>query len=286
MIICSIFGILFAFIFILIVLIYRQCQTLTIFLVLNSTLAGLLANVACISQAIYQLLDVGNDRLCAVRGLLLQAGTGVLYHTLCVQAFYRLFVTVYSTRRYLQTKQFIGLIVLIQWIFSATFGLPILFIGRITYQAGSRICQVSLEDISFIYFSLVIFFLPLIIIIIIYVQIVQYMKRTPFSTGNRLNTLVNDVRRQSELRLIRRILTLVIILFLLGFPYSLFYLLIHLHIISPWAYMARVSYLFITFGQSASMLINLITTDNVRNCLIDAIRKCSTRENRVQRVNT
>ena len=112
------------------------------------------------------------------------------------------------------------------------------------------------------------------------------MKRTPFSTGNRLNTSVNDVRHQSELRLIRRILTLVIILFLLGFPYSLFYLLIHLHIISPWAYMARVSYLFITFGQSASMLINLITTDDVRNCLIDIIRKYSTRENRVQRVNT
>lgn len=145
MIICSVFGILFAFVFILIVLIYRQCQTLTIFLVLNSTLAGLLANIACISQAIYQLLDVGNDRLCAVRGLLLQAGTGVLYHTLCVQAFYRLFVTVYSTRRYLQSKQFIGLMVLIQWIFSASFGLPALFMDRITYQAGSRICQVCVK---------------------------------------------------------------------------------------------------------------------------------------------
>ena len=112
------------------------------------------------------------------------------------------------------------------------------------------------------------------------------MKQTPFSTLNRLNTPVNDSRRQSELRLIRRILTLVIILFLLGFPYSLFYLLINLHIISPWAYIARVSYLFITFSQSASMLINLITTDDVRNCLIDLIRKCFTKEIRVQRVNT
>ncbi|UJR14351.1 hypothetical protein I4U23_001347 [Adineta vaga] len=286
MIVCCTFGIFFAFVFIIIVMFHRRCHTLTIFLVLNSTIAGLIANLTCISQAIYQLLDVGNDRLCNIRGLLLQIGTGVLYHTLCVQAFYRLFVTVYSTQQYLQTTRFIILMVLIQWIFSASFGLPIFFTNRITYQSGSRICQVSLEDtIGFVYFSLVIFFLPLIIIIIIYFQIVQYMKRTPFSTTYRSNTLISQNRRQSELRLIRRILTLVIILFILGFPYSLFYLLIQSHIMSPWPYMARISYLFITFGQSASMLINLITTDDVRKSLIDIIRKCASKQTQVQRVN-
>jgi hypothetical protein len=151
MIICSVFGIIFAFLFIIIVVTHRQCHTLTILLVLNSTIAGLFANMTCISQAIYQLIDLGNDPLCAVRGLLLQAGTGVLYHTLCIQALHRLFVTVYSTRRYLQTKHFSILMVVIQWIFSTTFGLPMLLTGRIKYQSGSRICQVKFKDLSFSY---------------------------------------------------------------------------------------------------------------------------------------
>jgi hypothetical protein len=145
MIVCSTFGIFFAFIFIIIVSTHRECHTLTILLVLNSTLGGLLANITCISQVVYQLLDLGNDTLCAIRGLFLQAGTGVFYHTLCVQALHRLFVTVYSTRRYFQTTRFNIYMVVVQWIFSATFGLPFLLTGRITYQPGSRICQVKFK---------------------------------------------------------------------------------------------------------------------------------------------
>ncbi len=147
MIICSIFGMSCGFMFIIIVATHHQCHTLTIFLVLNSTVAGLIANITCISQAVYQLIDLGNDTLCAIRGLFLQAGTGVLYHTLCVQALHRLFVTVYSTRRYLQTVRFNIYMVVVQWVFSATFGLPFFLTGRITYQPGSRICQVKFKDL-------------------------------------------------------------------------------------------------------------------------------------------
>lgn len=145
MIVCSIFGIICACIFITIVMIQCRCHTITIYLVLNSTVAGLIANITCMSQAIYQLLNIGNDILCPIRGLLLQASTGVLYHSLCVQALHRLFVTVYSTRRYLQTKQFNISMIIIQWIFSSIFGLPALLTGRITYQSGSRICQVKMK---------------------------------------------------------------------------------------------------------------------------------------------
>jgi len=146
MIVCSIFGIICALIFIIIVAIQRPCHKLTILLVLNSTIAGLIANMTCLSQATYQLIDLGNDTLCTIRGLFLQTSTGILYHTLCVQALYRLFVTVYSTRRYLQTIRFNISMVVIQWIFSTTFGLPIFFLNRIRYQSGSRICQVKFKD--------------------------------------------------------------------------------------------------------------------------------------------
>jgi hypothetical protein len=133
------------------------------------------------------------------------------------------------------------------------------------------------DTISFIYFSLTIFFIPLIMIVCIYYHIVQYMKGNPFSTVNRC-TVAQQRRQQCELRLIRRILLLIIILFVLGFPYSFFYLAIHFRLMFLWPSMPRISYLFITFGQSASMFINLITTDNVRISLMNIIRKCSYKE--------
>jgi hypothetical protein len=145
MIVYSIFGIICALIFIIIVATHRQCHTLTILLVLNSSIAGLIANITCACQGIYQLLDLGNDALCAVRGFLLHATTGLLYHTLCVQALYRLFVTVYSTRRYLQTTRFNIYMVVVQWIFSITFGLPTLLTGHVVYYPVGRICQVKKE---------------------------------------------------------------------------------------------------------------------------------------------
>ena len=156
MIICSIFGILCAVLFILIICFNRQCHRLTVLFVLNSTLAGLIANVTCICQAIYQLIDHSDDRLCPFRGFLLQTSTGMLYHTLCVQAFHRLFVTVYSTRRSLQTQQMTVIMVILQWIISSGFALPLLFTNRFIYQSGSRICQVEnemfIEDWNYILF--------------------------------------------------------------------------------------------------------------------------------------
>ena len=143
MIVSSIIGLICACIFILIVIKNQQCHTLTIYLVLNSTIAGLIANLTCFTQGIYQLLDLGHDYLCTIRGLLLQVTTGMLYHTLCVQALHRLFVTVYANRRCLQTKRSNIWLIVGQWTFSILFGLPICLTDRIQYQSGSRICQVK-----------------------------------------------------------------------------------------------------------------------------------------------
>lgn len=92
----------------------------------------------------YQLISDGSDRLCVLRGYLLYTGTGLLYHTLCVHALHRLFVFVLRTRRYLQSKKVLGLIILAQWVISASFVVPIVLDGRIRYNPISRICLVSL----------------------------------------------------------------------------------------------------------------------------------------------
>ena len=139
----GVFGTCTAFVFILIVALHRQCHTATIFLVLNSVVAGLVANLVFSIQSVYQLVGDGNDALCILRGYAIHSSAGVIYHTLSVQALHRLFVTVLARRRYLQSKRFLMALVGVQWFFSSCFVLPILLTGKIRYNPGSRICLVG-----------------------------------------------------------------------------------------------------------------------------------------------
>jgi hypothetical protein len=147
MFLCSVFGIVCALIFISVVIIYRQCRTMTTLLVLNSIIAGFVANIVYACQALYQLISDENDKLCVFRGFLLHDTCGLLYHTFCVQALYRLSATTSAQERYFRSKRVIMYIVLLQWLISLNFGLPILLNGQIKYQAGSRICQVDRFEI-------------------------------------------------------------------------------------------------------------------------------------------
>ena len=135
---CSLFGLICSLTFILIVLTHRPFQTVTIMLAFNSAVAGFIINFTCGCQAIYQMVSDGNDQFCSFRGFLLHAATGLLYHTLCVQALRSLFVVVFSAQRSLQSKPMIA---------SITIAIPALVMGRIVYQAGSHICQVWLETL-------------------------------------------------------------------------------------------------------------------------------------------
>ncbi|CAF1035100.1 unnamed protein product [Adineta steineri] len=273
MLLCSIFGIIFAMIFIGIVASHRQFHTSTIMLALNSAIAGIIVNVTCCCQAIYQLTSDGNDKLCSFRGFLLHAGAGLLYQTLCVQAFHRLFVVVFATRRYLRSTKVIASITIIQWLISMTFGIPALMIGRIVYQSGSRICQASLNDlIIFLYLSIFIYFCPITIIVLIYIRIVHFTKQHTFTTNNQ-HSAANRHRQRRELRFIRRLLIIVGVIFFMSFPYLIFFLRAQFF---PHAeslpYAQRVSFVSLSFGFSIWMLLNLIFTDKVRKHLIKTIQ--------------
>jgi len=147
MFLSSIIGIVCSLIFIAVVAFDRRCRTLIILITLNSTLAGLIINVIYASQSVYQMLGDTPDVLCVFRGFLLNCSTGLFYHTLCIQALYRLFVTVYAHRRSLQSKYVIGSTIIIQWLISIIFAIPILLMGRIKFQIEVPICQVFVQKI-------------------------------------------------------------------------------------------------------------------------------------------
>jgi len=113
-----------------------------------------------------------------------------------------------------------------------------------------------------LYLAIWIYLLPLPIIIGIYIRILLYIKQNSFSTVIRQN-IFEQQRQQRELRIFRRIIMPVIALFIMGFPYLLFFLIIQFsHLPTP-SYAQRICFMFISFGQGISMFLCLINKHNV-----------------------
>ncbi len=136
---------------------------------------------------------------------------------------------------------------------------------------------------GFLYLSIWIYLFPLPVIIGIYIRILLYIKKNSFPTIIRQN-IFEQQRQQREFRIFRRIIMPVIALFITGFPYLLFFLIIQFSHISTPPYAERISFMFISFGQVISMLLCLINTDDIQKCLINGIKKMKRRrrQRRVQ----
>jgi len=78
-------------------------------------------------------------------------------------------------------------------------------------------------------------------------------------------------RKQREHRFLRRLAILFFTMYTVGFPYLTFFCLYKFHVIQLPPYAQRVSYMFITFGQGVSMLINLITTEDIMKSMINPV---------------
>jgi hypothetical protein len=122
------------------------------------------------------------------------------------------------------------------------------------------------------YLSMFIYFIPLPMIIFIYVAILKYMKRNVFNSGVR-QRIAEERRQKREVRFIRRILILVVVLAVTSFPYLVFFLLANIsHSPLPF-YAYRMSFMFLSCGQGMVMLLTVVYTDEVRKSLLNILAK-------------
>ena len=81
-------------------------------------------------------------------------------------------------------------------------------------------------------------------------------------------------RQRREIRLYFRILLLVSVLFIMGVPYCVFFSISMINGASPAPpYADRICFLSIVMGYSASMLLSLVFTDDVRQILFGLLGK-------------
>lgn len=254
-------GVFWALIYLIILLKHNTCRkSPMVLLVGNTSFAGLLFHTVVVCQAIYMLID-RPEVFCILRGHLIHAFVGAVYHSICLQALHRLFVIVFSSRSTLQCPKTLIIMVIIQWIFSLTFCLP-----KVNpYPMISDICLGPFHRrYVFIHLSIAVYLLPTTLLIIIYTTIFCYIRKK--TSAYVLQSTSPKHRLHREVSILRRIIIPVFIMLLTGLPLAIFFIQGQFSLKTP-EYAVRMAIIFLTAGTALAMLINLIFTDSIRQHL-------------------
>ncbi|CAF1407080.1 unnamed protein product [Adineta steineri] len=244
-------------------------------LVANSCLAKLLFAIDLLGLIIWSLKNdlkqiSYQDSLCIFRGYLVKATIAAQFDSYLLQAIYRYITVIYPTRLFWQSKQFQGFLIGLTWVCAFIFAIPHVATGEIQYNADNQMCETPFH-LSFIIIYNVVYgyFIPLNGIMFIYVKLILYVKEI-----NKRATIVNTVSRaQQELRMVHRIVILVMILLILGVPYTIF--VIMGFFTQPPKYHLRISYTFLYISLLFIMITLFQFTDPVKTYIMKKIKRQS-----------
>ncbi|CAF1359120.1 unnamed protein product [Adineta steineri] len=245
MIICTGSVALFALIFLLIIIFDKTCRTVSMILLCNSFLSEIIFACVMLSMVIFTLQNdikqiSHQDPHCIFRGYMSYAISAVRSHSYLLQSIYRYIKVVYPSQRFFQSAHFQILLICLTWIISIIHPFPFLFTNQITYNNHNQVCHMALHLYPFIFYTCFLAYLnPITMIIIIYFKLVRYIQEM-----SKVVTPVNQLlRAQRELKMVRRIVLLVIVLITLGLPYTIFFFMSFFTY--PPQYHFRIAFLFV-----------------------------------------
>jgi hypothetical protein len=263
-IICTILAVGFTIFFLFVIVFDKTCHTVPMMLVANTCLAELLlaSNALCVAVFTFQndLKQIQYyDSFCLFRGYLIMSLYALQNCSYLLQSIYRYVVVAYPHRLFWQTARtqliFIGL----SWIFAFVYPIAFLFTGEIIYDVDNQICQVPLRfNFSEIYTILCIYIIPVSSTMFVYFILIRYVK----GMSKRVTPTNALSRAQRELKMARRVIILVMILFTAGFPYAVFVFISFFT--TPPKYHLRIAYTFINLSLALAMMALFQFTDTLK----------------------
>ncbi|CAF1491665.1 unnamed protein product [Adineta steineri] len=273
MIICNVSAITLAIIFLILIIFDRTCHTVPMMLVANSCLATLMFGSAMLSLTSFTLQnDLKQIQyqfpFCVFIGYATYVTCTIQNYSLLLQAIYRYLFIVHPNRLFWHSYRIQLMFICISWIIAIALPMEYLFTGEIIYDVDNQICQMTLRfSFSVIYMAFCLFGIPVSMIMFIYFLLVRYVKQMSANVRP-TNTLP---RAQRDLKMVRRIVILVMILVTICFPYQLFLIMSFFNITPKHNF--RIAFIF---GDTA-MLCVIITlfqfTDPLKMSLMKIINR-------------
>ena len=200
----------------------------------------------------------GQTSWCYWRGFFIHGFLCTLYDSYILQAVYRLCRVVFYRHRGFHKFSLYLYLIPILFLFGLLSISPALVRGNIVYLPSEHYCQTPFTNLWAInYIALRLFFLPILLIALIYVYLLRHVRQSnPSSTSHVSRS--HSSRNARDLIVIRRLLLMLIVLILLGLP-SVIFLSIFLVTGQLMAITYRLGWLSVSFSLVflAAMLIYL-----------------------------
>lgn len=278
MIICTGFVIFVSLIVLLITMFDKTNRTISMILLWNSLIAEMVFACVMCSMAIFSF---ENDRkqieyedcLCIFRGYMSYAISAVRSHSYFLHSIYRYMIILHPSNRYFQSQRFQLCLIIFTWFISLIHPFPFLLTNQIEYNFSNQVCHIPFEKpLSIFYTCLFAYLNPLTMIAIIYLKLVQYIRRM-----NQLITPVNQyLRIQREFVMVRRIVMLLSVLITLGLPYTIFFLMSFFT--SPPRYYFRWAFLSVDVSLACVIVVLLQFSDSIKQFWNEFVHRFSSRK--------
>lgn len=263
-IICLSLANTLAIIFLFIIILDKTCHTIPMLLTANICLTEFICGSETIAMTGFTLYNdltqiEYQNSFCFIIGYL-NYGTCALHHYSYVSsAIYQYMTIVYPSHLFWQSVRAQIFLIGIGWILAFVFPLVYIFTDAIVYNVDNQICQVPYGlSFSILYAPFFIYIIPVYLVIFIYLRLVRFVRGM-----NQRVTLANTlIRAQRNLKMTRRIVTLVEILFISGFPFSIFIFLSFANRAPKYHY--RIGFIFVEASMLFVMIALFQFTDSVK----------------------
>jgi hypothetical protein len=185
-----------------------------------------------------------------------------------LQAIYRYILVVYPNLLTWRSRQSQTLLIIITWILAFVLPIPLVITNEIVYNVENQICQMPLRfSVLIVLIAIFIYMIPISMLQFIYLKLVLYVRGIS-KRVIRVNTLFHV---QRELKMVQRTVVLVIILFIVGFPYVLFICMSFFT--EPPKYHFRIAYLFIDMSLVFVIIALFQFTDPLKASIMKQMKR-------------
>jgi len=146
-----------------------------------------------------------------------------IYHSYYLQSFYRLCRVVFYKKRSIQSFSLYIILILIEWLLILLILLPPYFVNWYAHLTGENTCLIPYTSVGpEVYHIVVLYTIPLGSIILTYICITVFIRRSSSNTAAIRIGAQQRQRNQRDLIIIKRIIIVISILVALRFPTIIF----------------------------------------------------------------
>ncbi|CAF1235911.1 unnamed protein product [Rotaria sp. Silwood1] len=196
---------------------------------------------------------------CRIQAYILYSFITIIFNTFALQAAFRFFRVVSPSYVWLQYGLTYAVIIPILWIFSFLSVLPVHFWHDIQLMPTESICVLTIDGTrGFIWCTLIVYGLPVVITSIIYIQLTRFMHHSSMTVS---------LRARRDVIVIRRIVLVIIILMLIGAPSVVLKLILPFTDLGK-SFFYRMSNMTIVIVMLALSLMLVYVTPQVKEMLM------------------